>query len=339
MDIKAYIVNLARRTDRRAEMEKQLADARLPFACEFVPAVDGRDLAVSGMAHTFQAYPKWRIPGSNHYFYGRSLRTGEIACSLSHHAVWERARAEGHRYALVLEDDAALVPDFWVVLQGRLQDLKDHRLGWDLLYVGRSQRPRTESMVLDGLVVPGFSYGTLGYLLTQSGIEKLLAAGLRENVIPSDEFLASFYCDHPRTDIQQLYRRPQSFSAYAILPGLVCERRPECDAEGQKIDSDVEGSAEYAQLSELDDAELRLNPHPSLSFVIFNNSKEIVKVETKVLGIEATLGAEAALVLSLLQGSSTPIASRRLQTATGLDRRELHDLLRTLLQHGVVEQV
>lgn len=47
------------------------------------------------------------------------------------------------------------------------------------------------------LVRAGYSYWTLGYLLSQSGARKLLAAKPLENLVPVDEYLPILFDKHP----------------------------------------------------------------------------------------------------------------------------------------------
>ncbi|MBF9222124.1 glycosyltransferase family 25 protein [Hymenobacter ruricola] len=104
--MKIFVINLARSTERRAFMEKQLGDQNL--TAEFVAAVDGRTLTATDLAtvcdeEALRPHPYWRTPGM-------------VGCVLSHHAICQRMVADNIPVALVLEDDAKLSPQLAVAL-------------------------------------------------------------------------------------------------------------------------------------------------------------------------------------------------------------------------------
>ncbi len=47
------------------------------------------------------------------------------------------------------------------------------------------------------LVRPGYSYWTLGYMLSLTGARKLLAARPLDNLVPVDEYLPILFDRHP----------------------------------------------------------------------------------------------------------------------------------------------
>ena len=92
MDI--YLINLARRPDRRIAMETQAR--RLGLALTRLDALDARDVEASAIDRWFQAGgPLGEIP------------RGDKCCSLSHRAAWEKLVSSGADYAAILEDDVA----------------------------------------------------------------------------------------------------------------------------------------------------------------------------------------------------------------------------------------
>ncbi|HEX8504032.1 MAG TPA: glycosyltransferase family 25 protein [Hymenobacter sp.] len=98
LKMKVFVINLARSTERRDFIEKQLAAQNL--TAEFIPAVDGRTLTATDLAaacdeEALRPHPYWRTPGM-------------VGCVLSHHAICQRIVADNIPMALVLEDDAKL---------------------------------------------------------------------------------------------------------------------------------------------------------------------------------------------------------------------------------------
>ncbi len=105
------VINLAATTDRLSFQQTQLA--RLGLAFERLEAVSANDIA----SEVGQAiFSTWQRP----------LRSGEIACFLSHRAAWQRI-SESQEPTLILEDDALLssyVPDVLKALS--TWDCADH---------------------------------------------------------------------------------------------------------------------------------------------------------------------------------------------------------------------
>jgi len=95
--MKAYVINLARSTSRRAGVAEQLARTQLDF--EFVDAVDGYALTPRERAKLVSEEAVARSP--------RWLTPGQIGSALSHLRVYERMAGD---VALVLEDDVVLPP-------------------------------------------------------------------------------------------------------------------------------------------------------------------------------------------------------------------------------------
>jgi collagen beta-1,O-galactosyltransferase len=68
-------------------------------------------------------------------------------------------------------------------------------------YLGRKRLHESDEPWVAGsryLVRAGYSYWTLGYLLSQSGARKLLAARPLEKLIPVDEYLPILFDKHPQ---------------------------------------------------------------------------------------------------------------------------------------------
>lgn len=96
-----YYVNLDRREDRRAFIERQLRTCGLE--AERIPAITPADLDPEFLhAHSLKG------PAN-------ALMPVELACSMSHRRAWQRMLERGLPYSLVLEDDvhlSRLLPGF-----------------------------------------------------------------------------------------------------------------------------------------------------------------------------------------------------------------------------------
>ena len=232
--MRVFVVNLARRPDRRAWMERLLPPTwHVEFTTDWPGPLDGAAIR-PGDLDAFGLFP-WQIESDN-VWWNRPLKLGEIGCAMSHWHCWRRAAALKADRTLVLEDDVALVTGFERQLDLRLAALEAVDPGWDLLYLGRwALEPASEMVVAKGLVRPAYSYCTFGYLLSAAGLAKVLDVGFERDIIPVDELLPALYMAHPRADVHRRY--PPRLSAYAVEPPLVTQL--DKDVTG----SDTEGSA------------------------------------------------------------------------------------------------
>ena len=88
-------------------MRSQLNSFGVNF--EIIDATDGYALDLS------QIKDRLRQDKAEKY-YGYALRPGEIGCYLSHHNLWQTIVKNNIEYALILEDDAKLAPDFFTAV-------------------------------------------------------------------------------------------------------------------------------------------------------------------------------------------------------------------------------
>ncbi|HXB47365.1 MAG TPA: glycosyltransferase family 25 protein [Streptosporangiaceae bacterium] len=217
--LKAYVVNLRRRADRRARMERVLPAAwDVQFTSDWDGPMDGQAIDPDDLPG-FGLYP-WEIPSDNPWWC-RPLKLGEIGCAISHWMCWQKAAKDGADPALILEDDAVLADHCAELLQARLARLSIAGPHWDLLYLGRWALDDEDRPVAEGIVQPGFSYCTFGYLLSASGLAAVLSCGFERALIPVDELLPALYMGHPREDVRSLY--PKRLRAYALEPPLVAQ--------------------------------------------------------------------------------------------------------------------
>jgi glycosyl transferase, family 25 len=99
--MRTYLINLARRPDRLAAMERQAAGLTL----ERVEALDARTAEPAELDRWFEkGGPLGEIP------------RGDKACLLSHRRAWEMFLATSDRHAVFLEDDVRLSPAARVLL-------------------------------------------------------------------------------------------------------------------------------------------------------------------------------------------------------------------------------
>jgi collagen beta-1,O-galactosyltransferase len=220
MPMNVFVVNLARRPDRRARMERTLPHTwNVEYTTGWPGPLDGAAIE-PGDLHGFGLFP-WEIDSRNPWW-NRPLKLGEIGCAVSHLLCWRQAAELNAEITMVLEDDVSLSAGIEHELDVRLAGLRAIDPAWDLVYLGRwALEPDADTPVGTGLVRPGYSYCTFGYLLSAAGLAKLEAVGFERDIIPVDELLPALYMPHPRRDVRRRY--PPRLSAYAFEPPLVIQ--------------------------------------------------------------------------------------------------------------------
>jgi GR25 family glycosyltransferase involved in LPS biosynthesis len=183
--LEGVFINLDRAPERRAAMEKQLSDIRLPYPIERFAAIDGS-----------------RQPGRP-----EKLRPGQYGCWLSHLAALERS-VPNRRHLHIMEDDALLSRRLAVLPEALAQLAADPGGGWDVLYLDATlveiadmhqmfewvQQARPKGLVDLRRVPAEFTvYGTLSYVVNSSR-KKYLHDFLRPYLhagVPMDDVFAA----------------------------------------------------------------------------------------------------------------------------------------------------
>jgi collagen beta-1,O-galactosyltransferase len=123
---------------------------------------------------------------------------------------------------LVLEDDIKFESYFNEQTERLLKEARDLG-GWDLIYFGRKRLQETEEPWVkysDFMVEAGYSYWTLGYVITLKGAQKLLDAKPLKKMLPVDEFLPTMFGKHPNTTWSSFYET-QNLVAWSAAPLLL----------------------------------------------------------------------------------------------------------------------
>ncbi|XP_075162549.1 glycosyltransferase 25 family member-like [Haematobia irritans] len=187
------MINLERRPERREKMFK-LFDA-LNLDVEYFPAVDGKKLN----PEIIQELGIKFLPGYEDPYHHRPMTMGEIGCFLSHYHIWQNIVEKQQKEVLVLEDDIRFEPYFRDNAISAMEQIRKV-IEYDLVYFGRKRlKDEVEPWVenTESLVHAGYSYWTLGYVISLKGAEKLLKAKPLEKLLPVDEFLPIMFNRHP----------------------------------------------------------------------------------------------------------------------------------------------
>ncbi len=219
--LRCYVVNLRRRPDRRAQVAAQLPPAMaFSYTSDWDVEIDGAELNHADLRRSGIGLFPWKIESDNEWW-GRPLKWGEVGCTLAHLACWRAAVEEGVDHAVIIEDDAVVPGTFETALRSALLPV-DRSEAFDLLYLGRFPLEPDRPTKWTGVVEPGYSHCTFGYVLTRHGLLEVLATQLQDSIIPVDEFLPAMYLPHPRADVRA--RFPPRLRALALEPPLVWQR-------------------------------------------------------------------------------------------------------------------
>ena len=178
--LRYHVINLRSRVDRLIRIQERLTH---PFTVH--PAVTRKEAAHARVSRALRPHP-WTDP-----LLHRPINDAEIACFLSHFALWARCAQESDPF-VILEDDVEPTPEWSLEAIDRF--LGDPSAGanrFDLLYLHyremREARPATPE-----LLYPTYPYWACAYAITPQGAQKLLRASpLTNGLIPVDEFLAT----------------------------------------------------------------------------------------------------------------------------------------------------
>ena len=106
--MKIFVVNLARRPERMAFMERQFASLGIAF--ERIEAVDGERLSSEERRKVVDGFRWWCSKGYK-------ARVGEIGCGLSHRMALAKVVEDDLPCACIMEDDVALGDGFCAALE------------------------------------------------------------------------------------------------------------------------------------------------------------------------------------------------------------------------------
>jgi len=204
-----YVISLERRSIKRHEAMRELKKHNL--SGYIFNAVDGNGITSRRMLRMKGICP---FPGYvGHTLHNISLTTGEIGCFCSHYSLWLHMHKNEIPCAIILEDDFHILDSKKFLRQNdtfreRLRSLlrstrslnvynqseaeqRNRTLPFDLLYLSRYPVSSDFRYFPDiGLSIPGFSYWTIGYVLTLAGARKLLNAKGLENMLGLDDWIS-----------------------------------------------------------------------------------------------------------------------------------------------------
>jgi glycosyl transferase family 25 len=163
-DLKTWLINLPRATERRLKMDQQLAKLHLDHHI-----FDG----VDGKAREAELLCRVDVPAFEKNM-GRNVLIGGIGYYSSHIGVWQQFLDSQAPVALILEDDVVFHDDFSDAIDLALA-ASDH---WDMLKLNkiRAKLPVSQGQIgpyrLNAYIGP--ATGTGAYLIKRETVQKLL---------------------------------------------------------------------------------------------------------------------------------------------------------------------
>lgn len=268
-----YVISLrANDPELQQDVARRLSECNFegetPF--EILQAFDGRK---GDMPEGWNVYEGWNVgPDSEHSWndwWTRPVLPGEVGCAVSHRMVWEMIAMSGKKNVLILEDD--------FVCNGNFTDLKvPEELEWDLAILGRDQieGPDGENEVAPGWVKPRHFYNMHAYILKESMVaNKLLSGGLKQNVIPVDEYASALNYPHRRDDIRAMFPPLMEFIATED-PGFTVQNRSSIPGESD-IESTFRQTPPEEEINTLEQKPMQgtiLNTNENLNFEILDTT-------------------------------------------------------------------
>ena len=168
---------------------------------EIIQGYDGRDGSVP---ENYNIYDGWNLGDSTwNDWWKRPVLGGEVGCAAGHREIWEKIVFDSLGLSLVLEDD------FLMNGNGSIAALPDpNDMDWNVALLGRDkiEKDVEEEYVDEHWVRPRHFYNMHAYVIRNSMTAKqLLSGGLKENVIPVDEYLSALGYPHRRDDIRKMF--------------------------------------------------------------------------------------------------------------------------------------
>lgn len=215
---------------------------------EIITAFDGRD---GDIPEGYNVYDKWDVgPDSEHSWndwWRRPVLPGEIGCAASHRRVWESMIMSGDGLTLVLEED------FFNANNNNITTLPDPPVdsNWDIALLGRDiiQKSVEEESIDDTWSRARHFYNLHAYVIKgANSAKKLLSGGLKENVIPVDEYVSALGHEHRREDIREMF--PQSMVVVGTKDPFYIIQNRGGKLGGSTIEPEAGSPNEYVDVNE-----------------------------------------------------------------------------------------
>ncbi|WP_019671980.1 glycosyltransferase family 25 protein [Psychrobacter lutiphocae] len=193
--MKNYVISLKSASERREHIEKEFGKHQVEF--EFFDALtpDTAKQYILDNKLPFELEPEHLTPV-------------ELACMMSHIAVWKKALAEGVSYFTVFEDDVYLGQDASFYLNSsdwinpNWHILKIETVNNKVILDNTKQIPLAKQRKL--VPLKGKHLGAGAYTLSQQGAEQLLAYAMQHTMLPIDETVFRDFIEADQEPVYQM---------------------------------------------------------------------------------------------------------------------------------------
>ena len=205
--IDAYVINLEKDIKRKEDMIQNIKEYNVDnyINFNFIKATEQK---------TFSEY-NFKI--CNTWFdrnLGTGITVGEVGCSLSHYKCWNEFYNSKKEHAIIFEDDIQFTNDFYE----NFKILINYPTDADVVYIHRKPLKRNEESKYDNNFTKiKASYWLCGYLLTRTGVEKLLQTNFLNNLIVVDEFLPLLYDSEYLANYKSYYNHMRMYAFVLVI--------------------------------------------------------------------------------------------------------------------------
>lgn len=206
-----YVINLRSSTE---DITARLDGLGIPYPVTYTiySAINGRKLVSDdnyNFDEPFKASDWWKLEGSSNSWWARDVNPAEIGCSLSHYKCWKDIKEKGYNNVMILEEDFITNGNGWPYEVSELPS------DYDFMYMGRMKSEGAQDIPFSkNLVKPAFCYNSHAYLVSASGVNKMLSKNPQLNIIPADEYIPGYMGIHPREDVNKMFN--VGLNAYAF---------------------------------------------------------------------------------------------------------------------------
>jgi glycosyl transferase family 25 len=208
MNTKYVCINLAKRFDRKAAIEKY----NIPFT--FFTAVDGSTLEMTN--------DTLKLFNGNDF----QWRTGIMGCALSHLNCWKELSESQYDYYVIVEDDSEFVDNFIEKTESILKQMKEQNASITYIFWHEYKRKyfHIEKLNNENPILKSFDYrkaggGTGGYIISKEGAKTLFEWFMKNGFKRGVDYAMYDYFDHIKIPV------------YCSVPKLL--RSPEIDTDIQ----------------------------------------------------------------------------------------------------------
>ncbi len=220
-----YIINLKKRTDRKAHLLGLLNSLYIPDGFKLNINVIEANTGENGVAYKYwKTNEKYKnLPESVYKYWKRDIKKSEIGCFNSHIGIIRTINNKNNdenTINLILEDDVNFSINFLHELKEIYSELVINDTNWDICFLGRNKLSNNKSLSKN-IEQTGYSYNAHCYIISNKCSKIISNINLDKKIIPYDEFIPCLSWDHPRNSLNKLYlKQKNKIASYSSKKNL-----------------------------------------------------------------------------------------------------------------------